>query len=90
MEAKGEDLHCFIDHQEVPLKECDLEHQDSNDPDSIDDKPDQMGEEISQWNKVPKGSSIVSITIKEGSIVEKVFKTTEGKNISIKSSDLKK
>ena len=88
MEAKGEGLHCFIDNQEVPLKECDLEHQNSKDLDSINGEPDQMIEEISQGNKIPSGSSIVSITIKKGSVVEKVFKTSEGKKICVKGSDL--
>ena len=89
METKGVDVHCFIDNREVPLKECDLENQNSKHTDSKDGVSDPMIEEVHQPNKIPNGSSIVSIIIKEGSIVEKVFKTPEGQKISLKASDLK-
>ena len=82
MEKKEEDIHCFIDSQEVPLKECDLENQASSKEDSLDSH-----EEGCQENTIPSGSTIQSIIIKNGSIVEKIFITTDGQRISLKSSD---
>ncbi len=89
MDNNVEDLHCFIDNQEVPLNECDLEHQSSNNADSIDSESNPIIQDVEQRNKIPKGALIVAITIKEGTIVEKVFKTTEGEKICLKGTDLK-
>ena len=89
MSNESGEVHCFIDNQEVPLQQCDLEHESSNNENPREASSEKLIEDRNQEAEVPTGSSIVSIIIKKGLIVEKVFQTTEGKKISIKGLEAK-
>ena len=81
-EELKEQVHCFVDEQEVPLKECDLEHQSEIAEDFAAEHPTPSKE---QSNFIPEGSSVVNIIVKNGSITERVYLTLGGERITIRA-----
>ncbi len=88
-EEYNNEVHCFIDEQEVPLKECDLEHQHKEvEQPSKDVSGSEEPQNQIPMNKIPKGSSIISIIVKDGLIIEKTYITSNGERITIQGKEI--
>ncbi len=82
-ELPQDQIRCFVDDNEVPLKECDLEHQSRTAEDFASDCPNEPNEKDNIMH-VPEGSSIVNIIVRNGLVIEKVYQTLEGERVIIK------
>ncbi len=87
----GKETHCFIDETEVKIEECTMNlgatvHQPLSIPKMASE--DSCSEPLEPKKQPPNDSRVVTIIVKEGKIIEKVYSTPQGKRFSLQGKVL--
>lgn len=73
------EVHCFIDDNEVSVRECDSEEE-------FDEKEPLKSTNIEKKNYIADGSELIKIVVRQGQVFEKQYRTPDGEVVTINFS----